>query len=568
MNELWLYSALSRFGWLNYRAKIMLMAFVGTHIPLIALIAFYAARTANDWNTVFTTVGVALVATLAGTGLTLFVLNHLLRPVLMTSRGLRAYRTLREVPDLPTRFTDEAGTLLADAAHTLGELEARMIDLEYTDPVTGLANRRKLLRVVAETAEAGALFALVAIQIENYDRIAATFDQKVADRLIREIAERLTMAVGYEGRPARVDGDTFAFIAEGVDAGSGLQQLSGSVRDVIDRISGEVTLAEVRFVPEARSGLAFFPADASEAEMLLDHAVAASRSADRSAPIAFHAPALRQAARERYLLEQEIGRAIEREEFVLHYQPVVDLSLGRAVGAEALIRWQHPERGLLPPSRFIGAAETSGLIDPIGLWVMRQACAQVRSWNDAGASEMTVAINLSARQFLDPGLALTVETALSASGVRPGQLEIELTETAAMADYDHTRTVFGQLRDLGVGIAIDDFGTGYASMSYLRKLPFDKLKIDREFVSGVHQAKGSQAICGALVELARGLDLRVLAEGAETEEEVRHLHGRGCDLFQGYYFSKPLAAESFLDAVRGLSITSRAMHLASGPAAA
>uniref|UniRef100_UPI0015754D49 EAL domain-containing protein n=1 Tax=Sphingomonas bacterium TaxID=1895847 RepID=UPI0015754D49 len=185
--------------------------------------------------------------------------------------------------------------------------------------------------------------------------------------------------------------------------------------------------------------------------------------------------------------------------------PIVDLSLGRVTGAEALIRWQHPERGMVPPLQFIGVAEQSGLIDPIGLWVMRQACRQVKDWADAGLPGMKIAVNLSARQFLDPGLIDSIREALGNAGIAANQLEIELTETAAMADAAHTSAVFGKLRDLGVRIAIDDFGTGYASMSYLRKLPFDKLKIDREFVSNVQSTRDSQAICGALVTLANGL---------------------------------------------------------------
>ena len=308
--------------------------------------------------------------------------------------------------------------------------------------------------------------------------------------------------------------------------------------------------------PILRAGIALWPLDASTPDELVDHALAAIALGTNDPRISFHSPAARRGAVERLKMEQDLGRALAREEFVLHYQPVVDLLIGQTIGAEALIRWQHPEHGLLPPGKFIGLAEQTGLIDPMGLWVMRQACLQVKEWNSVGLVGMKVAINLSARQFLDPNLIRHVDEALRVSGIAANQLEIELTETAAMADHDHTRAVFGKLRDLGVSIAIDDFGTGYASMSYLRKLPFDKLKIDREFVMNVHCTRDSQAICVALVALANGLGLRVLAEGAERADEVRFLHGHGCDLYQGFYFSKPLAPAMFMDGLASVGIAS------------
>jgi EAL domain-containing protein (putative c-di-GMP-specific phosphodiesterase class I) len=237
----------------------------------------------------------------------------------------------------------------------------------------------------------------------------------------------------------------------------------------------------------------------------------------------------------------------------------MDLNRGRAFGVEALIRWRHPEHGLLPPARFIRMAESMGLTEPLGLWVMRQACRQIHQWNALGLADIKVAINLSARQFLDPDLTRFVHESLTAAGASPSQLEIELTETVATVDEDHTRSTFGALHDLGVTIAIDDFGSGYASMSQLRRLPFDKLKIDREFVTKVQERRDSQAICDAIITLGKGLGLRVLAEGAETEPEIRFLNDLGCNLFQGYYFARPMPPEDLIPSLSGLSSAAMAL---------
>jgi EAL domain-containing protein (putative c-di-GMP-specific phosphodiesterase class I) len=322
-------------------------------------------------------------------------------------------------------------------------------------------------------------------------------------------------------------------------------EVASRTKTALDRCSEEVRLDAISIVPVLRGGVAAFPEDGEDAVTLLDRALAAAAQAGDASPVTLHSAPARHAALQRFRVEQDLRRAIDRDEFELYYQPVIDISAGRPIGAEALIRWRHPERGMLAPGEFIAAAETSGLIEPIGLWVLRKACAQVREWNDRGHQNLRMAINLSARQFLDPNLMMHVLEAVEHHGISPAQLEVEVTETAAMVDHDYTRRLFTSLRDMGVGIAIDDFGTGFASMSNLRTLTFDKLKIDREFVTNVHQLPQSQAICGALIELSRGLGLRVVAEGTETDEEVSYLAGRGCHLFQGYYFSRPVPGRDF-----------------------
>ena len=560
MSELRLYDLMDRAGIRNYRTKVMLMAFVGTHIPLIALVSYFALKSSADWTAFFATVGVTLAATLVGTALTLLVLNHLLRPILLTSRTLRSYARSREIGVLPTGYTDEVGTLMADTAETLKHLERVRDGLEYRDATTGLPNRRKLVAELEATMP-GESFTACVIRFTNHRRLIETLDIKAAEAAIAVIADRLSLALGdqilYRGGSAE-----FVWLSrnDGVavntpDTGAA----DARVKAMIARCAGTLTLDTVVIEPVLHGGIAVYPNDAEEPETVIDHAMAAVALASDAMPVSLHSSMARRSSIERLRLEQELRRALDRDEFVLHYQPVIDLSVGRAVGAEALIRWQHPEKGMIPPANFIGLAESTGLIDPMGLWVMRKACMQVHDWNASGLPGMKVAINLSARQFLDGNLIGHVTEALEMSGISADQLEIELTETAAMADHAYTKAMFSKLRDLGVSIAIDDFGTGYASMSYLRKLPFDKLKIDREFVANVHRTRDSQAICGALVTLGKGLGLRVLAEGAESHDEVIYLWSHGCDLYQGYYFSKPLAPERFIDGLQSVARSTLAL---------
>lgn len=554
MNSLKLYAVISRLGRLNYRAKIMVMAFLGTHIPLLAIIGWSAFNLSGDAGMLWGTLAVALVATLGGTGVTLFVLNQLLQPVLLTSRALRTYRQTRQLSPLPTNFTDEAGTLMADAALTLARLDASLVELETTDKATGLANRDKFVAALGRTLAAQTPAAVCVVRIANYLRLVTSYDQEHADRLASQLAMRLVALLPADTLAARVEGASFAFIRMGEEA----ENAGPALAAMLDELSKVIVVEGVEAMPALTGGVARSGVDGDAAAALLDGAIAAAVVTTAIKSVSVHSPAARQAVRERFELEQELRKGIENNQFVLHYQPVVDMLEGRSVGAEALIRWQHPERGMIPPAQFIPAAERSGMIDQIGLWVMQAACEQLGRWNAEGLEPLKLAINLSAGQFLDPRLRDIVSDVLNNSAVSPGQLEIELTESAAMVDHDYTRRTFGKLKDLGVSIAIDDFGTGYASMSQLRKLPFDKLKIDREFVANVDTTSESQAICNAMITLANGLGLKVLAEGTERPEEVRYLSERGCNLFQGYYFARPVSAAQFAETLHDVKLMAAA----------
>ncbi len=542
MRDLWFYDWMSRRVRLSYRLKIMTVAFIGTHVPLIAVASYILAVHTADWSDFVSTLLTMLLATLAGTGLTLFVLDQLLRPVLLTARTLETYRNSREVGALPRYYSDEAGRLMACAGDTIEHLELTLDEVEHLDGNTGLPNRKQLLSTMDQFIAARAPFAVAIVRFTDYQRVKTAYGNEDAERVMSLLARRMASRLA-EGkilaRPGRAE---LAVLGPTGEEPVAHAALAGRIRDVLASASDELAIGTVVLQPELQTGLAFYPADGDSAEALLDAASAAALRSGPATPLVLHSDADRRAAQLRFELEQDLRRAVVDDQFALHYQPIVDLNAERIIGAEALLRWRHPQRGMVSPAEFIPVAEAAGLIQPIGLWVLDQACRQIRDWSDGSLGDIRIAVNLSARQFLDRDLLRHVRSALDDAGVAPCRLEIELTETAAMADHAHTRRMFTALRDLGVGIAIDDFGAGYASMSYLRKLPFNKLKIDREFVSHVDTSSESQAICDALIALSRGLGLDVLAEGVEREEEVRHLYARGCNAFQGYLFARPVPA--------------------------
>jgi EAL domain-containing protein (putative c-di-GMP-specific phosphodiesterase class I)/GGDEF domain-containing protein len=548
MPGLGIYRALARRAPISYRSKIMLVAFFGTHVPLLALIAWYATTTSTSLGEALRVIGVALVATLAGTAVTLIVLNQLLRPILMTSQALRAYASDRRLPSLPIGYRDEAGTLMTDTVSALTRLDILLDTLAYIDKVTGLPNRDRMLRQLSEHLAEGDRLALGVIVLRNADQLTAGFGPAGTDLALRLLAARLDAAAVHRGIVARLEGARLAVVLD-----ARMPDLTAQLTALLALLGPEIAQGEMRVLPDLGMGVALAPEDATEAVALLNAAESAVPATPQAEP-AFYSPAAQAAARRRLDLERELRHALERDELSLHFQPVVKVmgspAQPRIVGAEALLRWQHPTEGMIPPGVFIPVAEQCGLMDPIGLWVLRTGGRQLRLWDEAGLPGLRLAVNLSARQFSDRGLVRSISEALSAHAVPAHRLEVEMTESAAMHDRDMTRRVFTDLHALGATVAIDDFGTGYSTMSHLRDLRFDVLKIDREFVRGVESSRSGRAICKALIELANGLDIEVLAEGVETADEVRQLRSHGCGLFQGFYFGRPMPEEAFRDLVR------------------
>ena len=434
--------------------------------------------------------------------------------------------------------------MMADVRALTEKLSAVRTRLSHRQPVTGLPTREPFLAQMADDMRRGSKPTMLGvIRFADYDRLAA-FDQAAADRALKAFAARLEGAVQASRPIAHVDRDCLAIWFRGVD---GAQTAAGELQAVAYVLGQELGEKDLKIAPEVGLGAAIFPHDADEAAGLLTRALAALPKPGQpgSGRVTFFSSQSATAARERFSIEQGLRHAIGREQLSMCYQPVVDLQLGRVIGAEALLRWNHPELGSVPPSEFIPILEESGLMEEVGIWVLNTACREARAWQDQGLTDLKMAVNLSARQLHDPGLDAVIVRTLERHRLAPQRLELELTETATMQDAARTRQLFGDLLALGVSVAIDDFGAGYSSLSYLKNLPFSKLKIDREFVAGVDARPDSQAICRALVELCRGLNIAVLAEGVETREEVEALCDLGCSIFQGFYFAQPMPAEQF-----------------------
>ncbi len=417
---------------------------------------------------------------------------------------------------------------------------------------TGLPTREPLLRAMGADMRAGeGACVLGLLHLCDFDQLLA-FDDAAARGALVELADRISRAVSRAHFVGHVDRATFAvWFRTGEAAGE---------FDALAYVAGQqIALPGRVLAPVLVCATAAFPADGSGAEQLLAKAVASlPRAAGEGGRVGIQAPA---EVRERFRLEQDLAHAIEREELSLAFQPVVDLARGRLAGAEALLRWAHPELGNVSPARFIPMVEQLGLSDRYGLWVLNAACREAARWRAQGLGDLRMSVNLSAKQVGDAQLEAKIDRTLARHALDSRAVELELTETAAMADARRTLELFTRLRAKGLGLAIDDFGAGYSSLSYLKNLPFTKLKIDREFVTDVDTRTGSRAICKALIELGRGLDLVVLAEGVETAAEVDTLRRLGCTVFQGFHFSRPLPGDAFVDYAR----TEAWRALAAGP---
>ncbi|WP_338759084.1 EAL domain-containing protein [Massilia sp. METH4] len=430
--------------------------------------------------------------------------------------------------------------------------ERHISHIAHHDALTGLPNRillqDRLAQAIAYANRGGRTMWVLLIDLDRFKFVNDTLGHKAGDQLLVTIAARLRASVRETDTVARLSGDEFvAILAEHAD-----ENLKA---DVVDRIMAAlaqpITLVGKEFGVTCSIGVAVYAGDGTPAEHLIEHADIAMYAAKKLGRNRwqFYHDAMNNEAEERLRIEGALRNALERGEFVLHYQPQVDLAGGHIVGMEALLRWQHPELGMVPPQRFIGLAEETGLIVPIGAWVLRTACAQARAWNGAlalrGEAPLRVAVNLSARQFGQPDLVDSIAQVLADTGLPPACLDLELTESLFVDDVTQAVDLLHQLKALGVALSIDDFGTGYSSFSYLRRFPIDVLKIDRSFVADIASDADEAAIVVSIIALARNLKLRVIAEGVESPAQLDFLRAQGCHEMQGYLFSRPLPAEDF-----------------------
>ena len=436
----------------------------------------------------------------------------------------------------------------AALAQSLTLANEELTQLALHDNLTGLPNRILLADRIGQAqrkvAEQGGCFSLMFIDLDGFKPVNDAFGHHLGDRLLREVAQRLRQQLRGQDTLARIGGDEFVMLVRLAEANDAPQVAARQV----SLLSRSFQVDEHQLQISASIGIALYPGNGVSAEELLMNADAAMYHAKGAGKngYSFFDVSMNTNARKQLQLLQDLRQALAQQQFSLHYQPKIDASNGQPVGAEALLRWEHPQQGLLMPDAFIGVAEKTGLIIPIGEWVLNEACRQMRVWFDQGYSHWRVAVNLSALQFCHKGLVDSVACALARHQLPANSLTLEITETTAMSDADASMTVLQQLSLMGVDLSIDDFGTGYSSLMYLKRLPANELKIGRGFVRDLEHDSDDAAIVSAIVALGQALGLRIVAEGVETDTQQSFLTTLGCDALQGYLLGHPKPAQQFM----------------------
>ena len=472
-----------------------------------------------------------------------------------------AIRHVHEQVDVLERDGSGRPSLLAGAIQDITgrkDAEERIRQLAYYDALTGLPNRflftEHLTKALGHAERHGRHVAIMFIDLDHFKRVNDTLGHAAGDELLKVISNRLSESIrkldavsradGPGNSIARLGGDEFIVM---VDDLHGPSDAASAARRLTATLNEPVTLQGTELYVGASIGVAMYPYDGADIDTLLmnaDTAMYRAKNAGRGG-MQFYDRSMNARALERLMMESMLRRALERSEFVLHYQPRVDVASGRIVGAEALIRWQHPERGLVAPGEFIPVAEDTGLIIPIGEWVIAEACRQIGAWREAGLNPGSIAVNLAASHLREQSLPVLVRRVLHQHRLPAASLEIEVTESVLMAEPELSVAIARRLKECGVGLAVDDFGTGYSSLSYLKRLPITAVKIDRSFVRDLDTDDDSAAIITAIIAMAHTLKLKVVAEGVESEAQRAFLEARSCDEFQGYVFSPAVNPDAF-----------------------
>ncbi|TLY71359.1 MAG: EAL domain-containing protein [Gammaproteobacteria bacterium] len=451
------------------------------------------------------------------------------------------------------RHVESLELVVTDRTKGLEAANRQLRHLASHDALTGLPNRLllddRIAQAIIQAQRHSHEFAVLVVDLDRFKLINDSLGHRAGDELLREVAQRLSHAVRAVDTTARLGGDEFVILlggpvtqAEAVEIGKrAIQQMEPAMR-----LHG----IDVHVSPSI--GVAFFPRDGATVDALIARADAAMYSAKERGRnnVQCYAEGMSAVTQERVKLESDLHEALRSGQFELHYQPKVDTSSGRVNSAEALIRWRHPQRGLVPPNDFIAIADECGLLDDIGEWVLFEACRQAKAWQSEGLRPLRIAVNLAPSQFRLVNLVDQIRRALDAAALEPRFLEVELTESAVMSDAEESIRILEAISRMGVLVSVDDFGTGYSSMSYLRRFPIDKLKIDRCFVEEMTRRPEDASIVAAIISLAHSLHLKVIAEGVETSEQLALLAQLGCDQYQGFHFSPALLPERFAALVR------------------
>jgi diguanylate cyclase (GGDEF)-like protein len=443
--------------------------------------------------------------------------------------------------------------LLKEKRHYKDQLEnlltqrtAEVNHLADYDTLTGLPNRAhfedRLEQALAVAQRGGKMLGIVFISLDQLKKVNDNLGHLPGDQLMKEVARRLRSCVAEDDTVARFGGAEFAVMLTHIDGAKDVMETIGSIRDALHP---SLDLDGQELFATTSVGVSLFPHDGTESQSLLKNACSALYRVKKSGGdnYRFYAEGMNAKASKQFALETSLRHAIDNQELVLHYQPRLAVNSLKITAVEALVRWQHPQLGLLSPAEFIPMAEDNGLILPIGEWVLRTACRQNREWQERGFAPMRVGVNVSARQFQEQHLAENVLQILEETGLAPEYLDLELTETSVMSNAKSTIEMLTRVKAMGVTISIDDFGTGFSSLSYLKLLPIDALKIDQSFIRDVTTDPDAAALVMAIITLAHNLRLQVVAEGVETEEQLRFLNLLRCDEVQGYFFSKPLPSK-------------------------
>jgi diguanylate cyclase (GGDEF)-like protein/PAS domain S-box-containing protein len=420
--------------------------------------------------------------------------------------------------------------------------EERIRHLAYYDDMTGLPNRRLFIKnlqeAIVSSRQNDRLLAVFYLDIDRFKIINDSFGHDYGDMLLLQLAERFSRCISEHDFLARTEGDEFALFFSGVNHPDQVDKMAQRIYSVLEE---PFSLEQYQLHITASIGIAILSEEEEDADSLTkyaDIALTLAKEKGKSDYRVFNSD-MKTVSLQRLTLESELRKALQHNELLLHFQPQMDIESGDIVGFEALVRWNHPERGMIPPKDFIPFAEESGLIVPIGEWVMLEACRQNKLWQEQGYTHVPVSVNLSTRQFLQHNLRELVADVLRTTGLDPAYLELEITESSTL-DVEYAIEILLELKTLGVKISIDDFGTGYSSLSYLKRFPIDKLKIDQSFVRDIMTDPNDAAIVASIISMTRHMNLKVIAEGVETEEQLRFLQTNNCDEIQGYWFSPPL----------------------------